>query len=160
MSRAIGGTATVVVTKFAGTPKQVIETHTVDATKPSTVKVTLAGGSRTALATVPMELSEARMATTAKPMATGTVGVSGGVGSATANLMATSMQSKSTAISTVANEAEQTLTNGTNGGPTLRAAGKVTADRQGVQISVNPVFSGPATEIAVPKVAMLPGAGE
>lgn len=160
LGRTIGGTATIKVTKFAGTPKQVIETFTInDATKPSTVTVKMAGGSRTELATVPMVTSEERLATTAKPLATGSTGVSGGIGSPTANLMNATTYNKAPAISAVANEAEQKFS-AAGGAADVRATAKVTADRQALKITVNPVFAGSATDIPLPKVAMLPGAGE
>jgi hypothetical protein len=159
LGRTIGGTATIKVTKFAGTPKQVIETFTVDATKPSTVTVQLTGGSRKELATVPMVTSEERLATTAKPMATGPTGVSGGIGSPTANLMNATTYNKTPALSAVANEAEQKFS-AAGGAADVRATAKVSADRQALKISVNPVFAGTATDIPLPKVAMLPGAGE
>jgi hypothetical protein len=159
LGRAIGGTATIKVTKFAGTPKQFIEIFTVDATKESTVSVKLTGGNRTELATVPMVTSEERLATTAKPMVTGPTGVSGGIGSPTANLMNATTYNKAPAISAVANEAEQKFS-AAGGAADVRASAKVSADRQSLQISVAPVFTGTATDIPLPKVAMLPGAGE
>lgn len=159
LGRAIGGTATVKVTKFGGTPKQFIETFTVDATKVSTVSVKLAGGSRTELVTVPMVTSEERLATTAKPMATGPTGVSGGIGSPTANMMNATTYNHTPALSAVANEAEQKFS-AAGGAADVRASAKVSVDRQSLQITVNPVFAGAATDIPLPKVAMLPGAGE
>ena len=160
LGRAIGGTATVVVTKFAGSPNQVIETRTVDATKPTTFTVSLAGGSRAELATVPSDANESRAATTGGPNATGRSGMSGGVGSATSSLMTSAMPGTAAALPTVADSAEQTLGTTAKGAASLRAAGSVTPDRTGVRISVNPVFAGIAADIPMPKVPTLPGAGE
>lgn len=158
IGRAIGGTATIKVTKFAGSDRQKIETYTVDATKPSSVTISLKGGSRTELAKVPMGVSGTRLETTAKPTDRAT-GVGAGFGMAGTNLLGANTSNESVNLAPVVTDAEQNFVS-TTGAPTIRAQGKVTADRKGIKVNFAPDFSNRAMEIPMPKVPLMPGAGE
>jgi hypothetical protein len=46
------------------------------------------------------------------------------------------------------------------GMPGLRVEAKLSADRKNVVLAANPVFAGPARDLPMPKVNILPGGGE
>ncbi|MFO0850478.1 MAG: hypothetical protein U0871_18260 [Gemmataceae bacterium] len=146
LGKAVGNTARVKVTRFQGTPKESVELVSVDLTRPTPITVALDGGSRTDLATVPVEVSEARLETTLAPMDQS--GPSGG----------TSARAASRPALSVAQPTIETKVPGIAAGqPGLRIEQKLSADRKKLEMSANPVFTGPAKDIPLPKLGLLPG---
>jgi hypothetical protein len=122
------------------------------------VTISLAGGSRTELAKVPMGVSGTRLETTSKPTDRAT-GVGAGFGMAGTNLLGAQTSNESVNLAPVVTDAEQNFVS-TTGAPTIRAQGKVTPDRKGIKVNFAPDFSSRASEIPMPKVPLMPGAGE
>lgn len=162
LGRAIGNKATLKVTKYAGTDKEEVEVYTVDLAKPSPVVITMEGGSRTELATVqPDEMSGVRQISTQQAQVGAATGVSAGFGGAdpaTLNATNTPASAKNTAP-VVGFQNEKRLPGVTPSLPGVRLISKVGAGSDTVQYFAQPVFTGKATDIPLPKVPLLPGAG-
>ncbi len=160
MGRPIGNKATLVVTKFAGTDRQVMETYSVDLANPKTFEITLDGGSRTELATVPADDNTDRTLTTGTSMTTAPSGMSGGVGSAAASALNADAGSRtSSALPTVVKSVETKLPGVSPSSPGLRIEQALTPDRTATKLTVSPVFAGMGN-LPMPKVGLLPGGGD
>ncbi|QEL13697.1 vWA domain-containing protein [Limnoglobus roseus] len=160
LGRTIGNTVQVFVTKHQGTEKESHDFFTVDLNDPKGVEISLADGTRTDLAVLPTDdAPEARQETTAAATTThkgfGGGTSAGGVGANAAMLG----QTKSN-LPVVVQPLETRLAGVTSSAPSMRAVADVTADRKSVKVSVNPIFSGAAHDIQLPKVSLLPGAGQ
>ncbi len=157
LGRTIGNTIQVVVTKHQGTEKQSSEFYTLDLSDPkASVEINLIDGTRTDLAILPTDdESESRSQTTA---AASTVqkGFGGGAAIGASNT-ATVGESKSN-LPVVVQPLETRFAGVTAGAPSMRAVADVTPDRKNMIVTANPVFTGKATDIELPKVALLPGA--
>lgn len=153
--KPIGGTATVKVTKFKGTPKESHDLFTVDLNSPKPVVVKLDGGSRTELAAVSTDVDavlhtdEVRAEATRTPEVSGFGGGFGGPTAASANQVKPTLQG--------VNEATETRLPGFGASSDLRASVKMNAARQTMDFHVNPVF-GTGKAVTMPKVALIPGA--
>jgi hypothetical protein len=152
LGRPIGNAATLVVTKFAGTEKQVIETYAVDLANPKVVEITLDGGNRTELASVPAEVVN-------RTLTTGPTGMSGGVGSATAGVLGTGTTSRTAALPAVVKPVETKVPGIAPNAPGLRVEQSLTPDRTATKLTVQPAFA-PTAAVALPKVGLLPGSGD
>ncbi len=155
--RSIGGTATLRVTKFKGTPQEQIDLLEVTpGGKP--VEIKLKGGSRTSLADVSevTETVDFRAEATGAPLTTGTSGLGGGVGTAGRAMSAPTATSGGLPLPIVTRPAEERLPGISSAAADLRATYKLNPDRKTFSVTVNPVFAGKG-EIALPKVPLLPG---
>ena len=144
------GTAKIVVTKFKGTPKQVMDLIEVPAGSSLPVEVTLDGGTRSELATVPPDEDEFRLNTTGASSR-----VAGGMG---AGFGASNVATVAPMLPVVNEAQEARVASGGGTAADLRAARKVNPDRRSVRISVNPVFGGMGVSaVAMPRVPLVPG---
>jgi tetratricopeptide (TPR) repeat protein len=160
LGRTTDGKARVQVTKFKGTPDQEIEIYSIDLANPQPVKVYLSGGSRTDLATVPpVDLSPTRRATTAAPRTVGPT-LTAGAGAGGANLLNSPAAINARNALPVVADRQETRIDGLGGLPGLRVEARVSPDRSKVEVRADPVFAGPATDIPMPKVNLLPGSSE
>jgi hypothetical protein len=158
IGRPIGNRATLVVTKFAGTDRQLIETYAVDLAHPTPVEITLDGGHRTELASVPAEL---RSRPTAEPLTKAPSGMSGGTGSATASVLNADAGSRtSAALPAVVPAVETKVPGMAPAVPGLRVEQRLTPDRSAAKLTVQPVFAPTSAAVPLPKVALLPGGGD
>ncbi len=155
-----GNTATVVVTKFPGTPKQEYSVHAVNLSDPKPVEIALDGGRRTELASVPtVEPSVARLDTTAAPRSFGPIGFSGGSAAGTgtdAFNAATSGRAAGGALSGNAT-VEGKFDGVSQNAPEMRFTTRLSADRTTLEHAATVVFAGPALDIPLPKLRLLPG---
>ena len=161
MGTAFGNTATVVVTKFPGTPKQEYSVHAIDLTDPKALEVVLDGGRRTELASVPAdEPSVARLDTTAAPRSFGPTGFSGGSAAGTGidafNATNSSSPTTNAALSGKAS-VEGKFGGVTKNAPEMRFTSRLSADRTKLEHAATVVFAGPALDIPLPKLRLLPG---
>jgi tetratricopeptide (TPR) repeat protein len=148
LGQAVGNAARLKVTRFQGTPKESVEVISLDLSRPSPISITLDGGTRSDLATVPVEVSEARLETTLAPTVI-PAGPTGGTSAARPSAMPSL---------SVAQPVIETKVPGIVAGlPGLRLEQKLSADRTKVEMSANPVFTGPAKDIPLPKLGLLPG---
>jgi tetratricopeptide (TPR) repeat protein len=155
--RAIGGTATIKVTKFKGTPNQVHDLITVDLMNPKPIEIKLDGGSRTELATVSDDPNEfLRADTTAAPVTTQASGFGGGVGTAGKTLTGQVEEANGPRLPVVVKGREQVLP-GLGGAADIRAQYKLNPDRKTYSVTVNPVFATSKGAIVMPKLQLLPG---
>jgi len=147
------------VTKFQGTDKQTIETHSIDLAASKSVMIQMRDGSRTELASTPGEENEAQLATTrgASDFFGGN-GFQGGVGAGSERLPMANVDAKS-AMPVVMPVHEIKVSGMNPGMPGMRVEAKLSSDRSKYVMSANPVFSGTATDIPMPKVNLLPGGG-
>jgi hypothetical protein len=157
LGRTIGTTVQVVVTKHQGTDKQASEFYTLDLSDPkAVVEINLTDGSRTQLAELPTDdAPDARQETTAAASAVnkGFGGGAAGTSSGTANATKTNLP-------VVVQPLETRFAGVTPTAPSMRAVADVTADRKAVKVTANPVFTGKAADLDLPKVSLLPGAGK
>jgi hypothetical protein len=157
LGNPIGGTATVRVTKFQGTPKQSVEVFSVNVADPKPIQVRLEGGSRTELASVPAdEVTQARLETTQDVTDVAPSGFNAGVAAGTDRLGGKA----NVALPAVVPLREASVPSGIDGLPGLRVEAKLAPDRQKVVMTANAVFTGPATDLPMPKIGLLPGGGE
>lgn len=148
LGKAIGGRATIRVTKHGGTDQKSVEVYSVDLASPKPISVQLDTGSRTELALVTVETTATQLETT---RATST-GATAGLGSATGATERATMP-------LVTQTLEGRVQNISAGLPGLRFETKMSADRQAMVVAANPVFTGPAKDIPLPKTSLLPGGG-
>ncbi len=163
LGRAIGNKATLKVTKYAGTDKEEVEVYTVNLAKPSAVEIALDGGSRTDLATVQADdVSGVRQISTQQAQVGGATGLSAGFGAADpATLNATNMPaSAKNSAPLVGVQSEQRLPGITPTLPSVRLVSRVKAGSDVAEYFAQPVFTGKAMDIPLPKVPLLPGAGD
>jgi von Willebrand factor type A domain len=158
LGRTIGTTVQVVVTKHQGTDKQSSEFHTLDLSDPkATVEINLANGTRTDLAVLPTDdATESRQTTTAAASSV-RKGFGGGALAGTSNTSAVGEAKANLPV--VVQPLETRFAGVTASAPSMRAVADVTPDRKNVTVKANPVFTGKATDIELPKVSLLPGAG-
>jgi hypothetical protein len=149
LGNPVGGRARLKVTKHAGTPEQVIEVHSVDVTAGATVEVNLERGRRTDLATVPEAARESQLEST-RAIETD-LGPSGGVGD-----RFTAAGTYRPDLPAVTASSEAKMPSAVEGVPALRLETRLADDRKNVVMSAKPVFAGPATDIALPKIGLLP----
>jgi len=153
----IGGTATVKVTRFKGTPKETHDLVTVDLSDPKPVEVRLAGGSRSELATVTDDGDEFRASTTGAALTTGVSGFGGGFGSAGSLMSSPVATATAQNVPVVAPATETRLPGIGSSAADLRASVRLNPDRQTYSVEVRPVF-GTGRDVTMPKVPLLPGA--
>lgn len=157
LGRPTGNKAQLVVTRFDGTDKKEVSVHTIDLAKPTPVKITLEGGSRKDLATVPPEVDAVRPETTA--VETGPTGMSAGAGAGSTNLLSSPTGvNTAKALPTVNPTLEQKVASVSPVLPGMRVATTLSADRSKFVMKANTVFAGPAKDIPLPKISLLPGA--
>jgi tetratricopeptide (TPR) repeat protein len=158
--KAIGGKATLKVTKFKGTPREVVDLIDVPLNAAKPVEIKIEAGSRTVLADVTEELNrvaDLRAETTGAPVTTGGVsGLGGGTGRAGAVMGAPVASTGGPGLPVVVHGTEHRVAGVSDGAADIRAAYKLNPDRKTYSVTVNPVFS--KGEIAMPKVPLLPGA--
>jgi tetratricopeptide (TPR) repeat protein len=156
--KAIGGTATLKVTKFKGTPKETTDLVAVQLSAAKPVEIRLDGGSRTTLADVTEEVValDLRADATGGAVATGTSGLGGGFGTAGSALASPTMTTGGAGVPLVATSTEMRLPGVSDGAADIRATCKLNPDRKTYSVTVNAVFTGKG-EIAMPKVPLLPG---
>ncbi len=159
--KPIGGKATLKVTKFKGTPREVVDLIDVPLVGGKTVELKLDGGSRTTLAQVSEELNttQDRTATTGQPVTTGggVSGMGGGTGRAGAVMGAPVASTGGPGLPVVVESKETRVAGISANTADIRATYKLNPDRKTYSVTVNPVFSGKG-DIAMPKVPLLPGA--
>ena len=156
--RAVGNKALVKVTKFPGTQKEAVEVFTVDMSDPKPVEFKLEGGTRKDLATVPAsEESEARMLTTAAPKSYVPSGIGGGAGLANPDLTVFTGGTAASNLPIVTPSVETKFASISPALPGVRVVGKVSSDRSTLEYTASAVFTGPAIDIPIPKVSLLPG---
>jgi hypothetical protein len=154
----IGGSATLKVTKFKGTPREAVDLLVVTLNDPKSVEIKLDGGSRTALADVAEEVDSLalRTDTTGAALTSGPSGLGGGFGTAGSALAAPTSTTGGAPLPVVAAATEKTERSVVPGAADIRAVYKLNPDRKTYSVTVNPVFSGKGN-IAMPKVPLLPG---
>ncbi len=155
LGRAIGNRATVRVTKHGGTDRQSVEVYSVDLASPKPIQVRLDAGSRTQLALVSVEPTTTQLETTRAPATES--GTTAGVGNPSD--AATAQPAGRANIPLVTQTLEGRLPNIVDGLPGLRFETKYSPDRQAMVVAANPVFTGPAKDIPLPKTTLLPGGG-
>jgi tetratricopeptide (TPR) repeat protein len=156
--KPIGGKATLLVTRFKGTPKESVDLITVDLANPKPIELALEGGSRTELATVTDSGDEFRDATTAAPVANGVSGMGGGFGPAGSLMTTTVATSTPQNNLPVVATASETRLPGIGSAADLRASVKLNPDRQTYSMEVRPIFSTAGKDVQLPRVPLLPGA--
>ncbi|QJW95701.1 DUF4974 domain-containing protein [Frigoriglobus tundricola] len=156
--KPIGGRATVKVTKFKGTPREVVDLIEVPLTGAAPVRIDLVGGSRVTLADVAEEVvtTSLRTESTGAPLTTGVSGIGGGVGTAGSMMSTPISSSGGSALPVVTAPTEMRMPGISSGTGDIRATYKLNPDRKTFSVTVDPVFSGTG-EIAMPKVPLLPG---
>jgi hypothetical protein len=137
LDRSLGGqSARLKVTRLQGTPEETVELIPVNLADPKPVTIEFTGGSRTDLATVPLDPSDSRLATTLAPQSS----------------------DPTRPAAAAAQPTVETKVPGVVAGlPGLRIEQKLSADRKRVEMAASPVFAGPAKDIPLPKLALLPG---
>ena len=149
--KPIGGTATLKITKYKGTPREAHDLLTVNLNDPKSIEVVLEHGSRTELAVISNDTEDYRAETTAAPLALGRLGIGGGFGT-----LAAGPQIATPDALPVVNTVTESRLPGIGAAADLRAAMKFNPDRQSVTFHVNPVF-GTGKPVTLPKVPLLPG---
>jgi tetratricopeptide (TPR) repeat protein len=155
--KPIGGSARIKVTKFKGTPKEVVDFFDIPLNgKP--VEVALDGGSRTTLADVAEEVRtvDLRTDTTGAPLSSGMSGLGGGFGSAGSALASPTASTSGLNLPVVTAATEMRMPGISANTADIRATYKMNPDRKTFSVTVNPVFGGRG-DIAMPKVPLLPG---
>jgi tetratricopeptide (TPR) repeat protein len=158
LGQPIDNAARLVVTKHQGTDQQTVELHSVNLAEPKPVEVRLDAGTRTELANLPPVIADARLETRASASFFGSHGISAGAGAGTDRL--TNTQSGQAVLPVVAPTVESRVPGISAGMPGLRVEAKLSADRKRMVLAANPVFAGPARDVAMPKVNVLPGSGQ
>jgi tetratricopeptide (TPR) repeat protein len=156
--RAIGGSARLKVTKFKGTPNEVVDLIDVPLAAAKPIEIKLDGGSRTTLADVSEEVVtyDLRNNATAAPLTSGVSGLGGGACIAGDAMATPTTTSGGPAFPVVTQPTETRLPGISTNAADIRATLKLNPDRKTYSVTVNPVFSGKG-EIAMPKVPLLPG---
>ncbi len=154
LDNPIGGRATLKITKNQGTDKESVEVHSVSLTDAKPVTVKLETGTRSQLVTVPPEENVAQLATTQAPR--GPSGLAGGAGGSSRTSV-TNPVSGQAALPGVAPAVENRIPGIADGMPGLRVQAQLSADRKNVVMAANPVFTGPARDLPMPKLSILPG---
>ncbi len=153
----IGNRATLKVTRHQGTDKEAVEIFAVNLADPKPVLVKLESGTRAELATVPPEESVARLETTQAPASPfGPSGIAAGAGTASAGSVLNQVPGQA-ALPVVSPAVETRVPGIASGLPGLRIEAQLTPDRKNVVMAANPVFTGPAKDLPLPKVNILPG---
>lgn len=164
LGRAIGNKATVKVTKFAGTDKEEVEVFTVDLAdgKRKPVTITLDGGNRTELASVlPDDMSTVRQISTGGSQTGAATGMTSGSGSADpATLYAANNPASAKSVAPLVGRQQEVRLPGVTPNTGMRLVGRVQAGSDTAQYFAQPVFTGKAVDIPMPKVPLLPGAGQ
>jgi len=152
--KPIGGTATIKITKFKGTPQEAVDLQVVSLVGGKPIEIRLDNGSRTALADVAEEVDALglRNDSTGAALTNGPSGLGGGFGTAGSVVSAGNGNG---AFPLVAPPTEKTE-RGIAGGADIRAVYKLNPDRKTYSVTVNPVFASKG-DIAMPKVPLLPG---
>lgn len=154
---AIGNRATLKVIKYQGTDRQTVEVHSVNLADPKPVQVQLETGSRSQLASVPAEENVAQLTTTQAPRSPyGPSGIAGGAGGSS-NASVTNPVSGQAALPAVSPTVEARIPGIASGMPGMRVEAQLSADRKNVVMAANPVFTGPAKDLPLPKLNILPG---
>ncbi len=161
--RPVGGTATLKVTKFKGTPRESHDLVTIDLGSATPVEVRLDGGSRTELAPVNPDVTTLRTAAmnTQAATPTGTRGFGGGTaaaGSATNSAMG-SAAGPDSRLPLVVQPWDQVI-RGTGASADVRATYRLNPDRQTYSVSASPVFATGGRDVRLPRVPLLPGGGD
>ncbi|MCE9565546.1 MAG: hypothetical protein K8U57_26285, partial [Planctomycetes bacterium] len=151
--KPIGGTATVKVTKFKGTPKESHDLITIDLNGPKTAEVKLEAGSRTELATISKDVDDFRSETTGATLTNDASGFGGGFGALSGGATSTSGRPNVPVVNEMTEKSYAGI--GSNAAD-LRASVKVNADRQTMSFHMNPVF-GTGKPVTMPKVPLIPG---
>ncbi len=157
LGRTIGNTVQVFVTKHQGTDKESHEFFTLDMTDPKGVEISFLDGTRTDLAVLPTDDAPENRQTTTAAATTTHKGFGGG---ASAGGTTSAFGQTKTNLPVVVQPLETRLAGVSASAPSMRAVADVTPDRKSVKLTVNPIFSGIAHDIAMPKVSLLPGAGQ
>ena len=149
--------ATLKVVKYQGTDKESVEVHSVNLNDPTPVEIVLETGSRTELATVPTEENVAQLTTTQAPRSPyGPSGIVGGSGGSS-NASVTNPVSGQAALPAVSPTVEARIPGIASGMPGMRIEAQLSVDRKNVVMNANPVFTGPAKDLPLPKLNILPG---
>jgi hypothetical protein len=157
--KPIGGTATLKVTKFKGTPREAHDLITVEVGSSRPIEVKLEAGSRTELATISkdvetvLQTDEFRSEAARGGLSNETSGFGGGFGPMSGGVTATSGRPN---VPMVNEMTEKSLPGIGSNAADLRASVKVNADRQTMSFHVNPVF-GTGKPVTMPKVPLIPG---
>jgi len=151
--KPIGGTASIKVTKFKGTPKESFDLITVNLNDPKPLEIKLEAGSRTELAVISNDTDEFRSETTGAALSNETSGFTGGFGPLAGGATATSGRPN---VPLVSETTETRLPGIGSTAADLRASVKVNADRKTMSFHVNPVF-GTGKPVTMPKVPLIPG---
>lgn len=154
--KPIGGTATLKVTRFKGTPKEHHDLIAIDLTNPKPVEIKLDGGSRKELAELVADNTDSRFGTTAAPVTTGMSGIGGGCGTAGSVMSAATENTGGLTIPVVV-AAKETVMPGRGGSADVRASFKLNPDRKSFSVTATPVFATASGEVAMPRVPLLPG---
>jgi len=161
LGRAIGNKAKVKVTRFPGTPRQVIDLYDVNMLNAKPIKFDLAGGNRTEMASLPViddeDMLGRRDMTTNAPRSFAPSGMGGGGGMASPNLLNTPITMTNTNTPLVVPNMETKMDSVSPQIPGMRVTAKLSADRTHLEYSANPVFTGNAVDIPMPKLKLLPG---
>jgi hypothetical protein len=83
-----------------------------------------------------------------------------GAGAGGANLLNSPAAINARNALPVVADRQETRIDGLGGLPGLRVEARVSPDRSKVEVRADPVFAGPATDIPMPKVNLLPGSSE
>ncbi|HVK16049.1 MAG TPA: hypothetical protein VM533_03810, partial [Fimbriiglobus sp.] len=157
LDNPIGGRATIKVTRHQGTDKESVEVHAVNLADPKPVEVKLESGSRSQLATIPVEENVAQLMTThAARSPYGPSGIAAGAGGST-SASVTGPVSGQAALPAVSPTLEGRVPGIADGMPGLRVEAQLSADRRNVVMNANPVFTGPAKDLPLPRLSILPG---
>ena len=154
--KAIGGKATVKVTKFKGTPREAVDLFEVPLVGAAPLFVKLDGGTRTTLAEVAEEVVSASLRADTTGAALPTSGFAGGFGTAGSATAAPTATAGGPAVPVVSAPTEMRMPGISTNAADIRATYKLNPDRKTYSVTVNPVFSGKG-DIAMPKVPLLPG---
>ena len=160
--KPLGGSARLKITKFKGTPREVVDLIEVPLVAGKSVEITLDGGSRTTLATVSEEINtiaDLRTDTTGGALTRGVSGLGGGFETAGSIMASPTGTTGGATLPVVAEATEMRMAGISSNTADIRATYKLNPDRKSYSITVNPVFSGKG-EIAMPKVPLLPGGEE
>jgi tetratricopeptide (TPR) repeat protein len=152
--RPDGNKARLKVTKFKGTPREAHDLIDLDLAADKPVSIRLDGGSRTELAAVTPDVTATPAAAPAgEPVQRGMGGGAGPAGAGRTGATGT----VAAYLPAVVKPREQVLP-GLGSAADIRAAYRLTPDRQAVSVTVNPVFAtAGGREVKLPKVPLLPG---
>jgi hypothetical protein len=147
LGKPISNRATLVITKFAGTDRQEKEVLSVDLSNAKPLQVTMTGGRRKELVAIPQDNNLSSVNTMRAPATA--AGFSGGV--------AGSLESNKSMLPVVHSAQEASFNAPGSGLPGFRVEAKLSPDRQKLVYQASPVFTGPATDLPMPKINLLPG---